>query len=329
MQNKKYDKNIYIQKLEQIKPLITNTPLIDITYTINNSKPRHIYAKCEWYSLTGSIKDKVAYQILKDGYASGKITPNTKIVEVSSGNMGLSLCAIANILGNQTTIIMPESMSEERKKLIKLYGGNLIETKDFKSAFELCQKLISSGKYYCTEQFKNRSNKLAHEELTAMEILKLKHQLSSAQNFVAGIGTSGTLSGIGEVLKDKMGINIVAIEPEKARIITSTAPYGKHQLQGLSDEILPDLFDKTLCDKVLQITDNDAIAMAQKLAKELSLGVGISSGANIVGSILCNTDAITILPDDNKKYLSTNLSIPISTTLINSINFLDYKIIQN
>ena len=317
----------YLQQLERIRKLITNTPLIKIKYSLDNTI-RYIFAKCEWYSLTGSIKDKVAYQILKTAYEQGKLKTGDKIVEVSSGNMGLSLVAIANILGNPTTIIMPKTMSEERKKLIKLYGATLIETDDFLSAFKLCQEMVKSGDYFCTEQFKNPSNTTAHIEMTAKEILKFKNQLSSAETFVAGIGTSGTLSGVGKELKEKLNLKIAAIEPYSARIITSNAPFGKHQLQGLSDEILPDLFDRNLCDTIFQITDNDAIAMAQKLTKELSLGVGISSGANIVGCILSNINSITILPDDNKKYLSTSLSTPITSPLVDKVKFLEYSIID-
>ena len=316
----------YIQQLERIRKLITNTPLIKIKYSLDNTI-RYIFAKCEWYSLTGSIKDKVAYQILKTAYEQGKLKTGDKIVEVSSGNMGLSLVAIANILGNPTTIIMPKTMSEERKKLIRLYGATLIETDDFLSAFKLCQEMAKSGDYFCTEQFKNPSNTTAHIEITAQEILRFKDEISAAVTFVAGIGTSGTLSGVGKELKKQLGTKITAIEPDTARIITSKAPFGKHQLQGLSDEILPELFDHNLCDSIIQVTDGDAIAMAQKLARELSLGVGISSGANIVGCILSNSTAITVFPDDNKKYLSTALTKPITTLLSDRIRFIDYIVI--
>ncbi len=315
-----------MNNLENIMGLISNTPLLNITYKYQG-KTKHIFAKAEWYSLTGSIKDKVAYQILKDAYERGELKRGDTIVEVSSGNMGLSLTAIANLLGNPATIIMPKTMSEERKKLIRLYGATLIETDDFPSAFQLAEKLVKDKGYFYTRQFENPSNSYAHSTIIASEILRHQEKLSSARNFVAGIGTSGTLTGIGGILKEKMGLNIIAIEPDNARIITSTAPYGKHQLQGLSDEILPKLYNDKLTDQVLQITDNDAMAMAQKMARTLSLGVGISSGANIIGAILSGEDTITVLPDDSKKYLSTNLATPISTPLVDSIELLGVQVI--
>lgn len=315
-----------MKKLEQIKKMVSNTPLIEIKYQFNN-EIKYVYAKCEWYSLTGSIKDKVAYQILSDAYESNSIKEGDKIVEVSSGNMGLSLSAIANILGNPITILMPKNMSEERKKLIKMYGANLVETEDFHSAFDLCKDMKDNG-YFFTEQFKNISNIKAHKEITSMEILSKSDYLKNTKYFVSGIGTSGTLSGIGEVLKEKLNINVLALEPENARIITSPPPYGKHQIQGISDELLPELFNKDLVDNVISISDNDAIAMAQKLCSELSLGVGISSGANFLGCVLSNENCITVFPDDNKKYLTTNLSIPLHTDLVDKIKLIDYKFLD-
>ena len=217
-------------------------------------------------------------------------------------------------------------MSEERKKLIRAYGANLVETENFHEAFALCKKYENEG-YFRTHQFQNPQNRIAHEQLTAQEILSTKEKLQ-ADNFVAGIGTSGTLSGIGTVLKNELNYHITAIEPSNARIITSPPPYGHHELQGLSDEILPDLFDKDLYDNVLQIADSDAIAMSQKICRELSWGVGISSGANLLGCVLSGHNSITIFPDDNKKYLSTKLSIPTTTPLVDSIELLGWKFIR-
>ena len=166
-----------METLNKIKKLLCNTPLIEIKYKykdITNS----VYAKCEFYSLTGSIKDKVAYQIISDAYNNGTLKKGDKIVEVSSGNMGISLCAIGNLTGNPITIIMPKNMSEERKKLIRLYGATLIETEDFKTAFELCNKLKDEG-FFCTEQFKNTSNIIAHQTITSTEILSKSQHLQN------------------------------------------------------------------------------------------------------------------------------------------------------
>ena len=313
-----------MDKFNSIIELISHTPLIEITYKYKN-KCRKAFAKCEWFSLTGSIKDKVAYNIFKTAYETKSLHTGDKVVEVSSGNMGISVSAIGNLLGNPVTILMPKNMSEERKKLIKLYGATLIETNNFTEAFALCDKMISEG-YFCTKQFENPSNTQAHINITAKEILEKANALD-AEVFVAGIGTSGTLSGIGTALKDQLGIKIIALEPENARIISSPPPYSHHKLQGLSDEILPKLFDKDLCDDVLQISDDDAIAMSRKLCKELSLGVGISSGANFLGSVLSQKNAITIFPDDNKKYLSTDLSHDITTPLVDSIELVSYRVL--
>lgn len=313
-----------MNNFEELKKLISNTPLIEIRYKYNNTERKAII-KCEWYSLTGSIKDKVAYQIFKDAYESGHLHKGDKVVEVSSGNMGISVAAMGNLLGNPVTILMPKNMSEERKKLIRLYGANLIETDNFVSAFDTCKRFVESG-YFCTEQFKNSSNTQAHKDITAREIIDKSH-LFHADCFVAGIGTSGTLSGVGRELKSRLGLNVIAIEPTNSRIISSPPPYGHHELQGLSDEILPDLFDRTLVDDVIQISDDDAIAMARKLCGELSLGVGISSGANFLGAVLSEKNAISIFPEDNKKYLSTRLSNTITTPLVDSIELIDYHVI--
>jgi len=313
-----------MQKLRNIKSLVSNTPLVEIKYKFEG-KVQVVYAKCEWFSLTGSIKDKAAYQIFYDAYKSGTLKSGDKIVEVSSGNMGISICAIANFLNNPTTIIMPKNMSKERKLLIKQYGSTLIETDNFKEAFKLCEEYKQNG-YFCTNQFSNISNIKAHKNITAKEIFeKIKDKKVSA--FVSGVGTSGTLSGVGEFLKKKLNLKILAIEPDRARILTGKQPFLHHKLQGISDEIVPQLYDCGLVDDFIQITDNDALAMSQKLCKELSLAVGISGGANFLGSVLTRKKAVTVFPDDNKKYLSTDLTKPISTPLVEQIELVSVRIL--
>jgi cysteine synthase A len=286
-----------------------------------------VYAKCEWFSLTGSIKDKTAYQILYDAYDKHIINNTTPIAEVSSGNMGISLTAIANLLGNPVTIIMPKFMSEERKKLLRLYGATLIETDDFPSAFKLCAEYENAG-YFCPHQFENDSNAFVHANITAREIITQIPESNRVNAFVCGIGTSGTFSGIGKALKENLGVKVIAIEPDNARILTSKPPYGKHKLQGLSDEVLPKLYNSDLCDGVIQISDNDAIAMAQKLCRHLSLGVGISSGANFLCAVLTGGHVITIFPDDNKKYLSIDLSTSAQSSLVDDIELIGLEVFR-
>lgn len=311
-------------KFKDIEKLFTNTPLLEIKYKYKH-KIGKVYAKCEWYSLTGSIKDKVAYQIFFDAYTKGFLKAGDKVVEVSSGNMGISVCAVANLLNLKTTILMPKSMSEERKKLIRLYGATLIETENFKEAFRLCKSYEKEG-YFCPSQFSNISNVKVHYNLTGNEILQHLGNCHT-DTFIVGVGTSGTLTGVGRLLKDKLKIKVIAIEPKNARILSNCPPFKAHRIQGLSDETLPKLYDKDIVDDIIQISDEEAISMAQKLCKELSLGVGISSGANFLGAILSGGKAITIFPDDNKKYLSTNLGQIVETELVKDIKLLSFSIL--
>ncbi len=310
--------------LNNIKKLTTTSPVIDITYSFEN-KVLHTYALCGWFSLTGSIKDRVAYQIFQDAINNNLINENTNIVEVSSGNMGISVCAIANLLNLETTIIMPKSMSEERKKLIKLYGANLVLVDNFKEAFKLCKEYEQKG-YFCPHQFENNSNTLSHYNFTANELYK-KIKNKQPQCFVSGVGTAGTLSGAGKYFKEKMNLKIIAIEPKNAPILSKSSPLKSHSIQGLSDEIVPKIYNERLVDTIIKIEDNDAIAMSQKLCKELSLGVGISSGANFLGCVLSGNNSVTTFADSNKKYLSTNLTQKVESSLVDKIKLISVKIL--
>lgn len=309
--------------VSSLKKLTSNSPMLQITYKFKN-KTRNVFAKCEWFSLTGSIKDRVACNIFCNTMANGALKAGDKVVEVSSGNMGISLAAIGNLLGLKVTILMPKTMSLERQHLIKLYGAKLVLTQDFEQAFELCKKYVKRG-YFCSNQFANKSNFDAHFGITAKEIYN-KTKFKNVAAFVAGVGTSGTLSGTGKFLKAK-GYKIVGIEPKNARILSQKPPYKHHKLQGLSDQKTPELFDKNITDQVLQITDNDAIAMTQKLCKELSLGVGISSGANFLGCVLTGQNCATVFADDNKKYLSTTLTKPAKSKLVDKITLTKIEVL--
>lgn len=310
--------------LENIKDLTTNSPIVDIKYEYEN-QVFHVIAMCGWFSLTGSIKDRVAYQIFHDAIKDNRLNKKSKIVEVSSGNMGISVCAIANLLGLKTTIIMPKTMSKERQKLIKLFGAKLVLVDDFKTAFDLCSKYEENG-YFCPHQFANNSNTTAHYNYTGFA-LKNSVKSNFLSSFVSGVGTSGTLTGAGKFLKETLDLKLIAIEPKNAPILSNSAPLKKHLIQGLSDEIVPEIYDENLVDEIIQISDDDAIAMSQKLCKFLSLGVGISSGANFLGCVISKSNSATIFPDSNKKYLSTKLTKKVKSKLVDKINLLSIKIL--
>lgn len=309
---------------KNIKNLIGNTPLVEIKYNFRGKQGK-VYAKLEWYNLTGSIKDRVAYQILFDAYKTQKINRSTTVYELTSGNMGISIAAICNILGNDCKIIMPKTMSEERKQLISLYGAKLILVDDFLQGYVLCDELEKQDNFLA-HQFENKSNFFAHYHTTGKEIFeKLKHKKVDA--FVAGVGTSGTLMGAGLYLKRHKKCQIVGIEPQNAQILSQNPPFNNHKIQGLSDQRLPKLYNANIVDNIIQISDDDAIKMAQKLCQKLSLGVGISSGANFLGAVLSNKICVTTFADDNKKYLSTDLTHPTYSGLVDEIELLSYKVL--
>ncbi len=311
-----------MNNLKEVKKLVGNTPLIAIKYRFNN-RVQTSYFKLEWYNLTGSIKDRVALGIIQDAYKTNKLKPGQAIVETTSGNMGISLCAVGKSLGHKVVIFMPKSMSEERKKLLKLYGGELHLSNNFDMAFKEAGEYAKTNDAFLANQFDNQANMLSHYNSTAKEIAK---KIKNPKKFLAGVGTAGTLMGVGSYLKQQYNTKIIALEPASSKILSNGKTLGKHKLQGLSDDIVPGLYKSEKVDKIISVTDEDAIAMAQKISKELGLGIGISSGANMVGCVLVG-GAISVFTDDNKKYLSTDLSTPCSTSLVDSIELLGYKVL--
>lgn len=305
-------KNMIKEKIEYLSHFIGNTPLLKISVKYAGVL-KDIYVKCEWYNFSGSIKDRASLGMLKN---YPQIESCKEICEVTSGNMGISLSALGAYLGLKVTIFMPKSMSEERKKLISLYGATLILCDDFADCFAKAEKYASEHDAFYCRQFENGNNSLAQQAL-GYEILKD----CSAKCFVSGVGTSGTLSGAGSILKEN-GYKIVAIDPASSSLLTLGYSNGQHKIQGLSDGIIPKLYDRNLVDQIIPITDEDAIAMAQKL-NALGIPCGISGGANFLGAVLCDEKTIaTVFPDDNKKYLSTDLSKKSSTNLVDQIEIL-------
>lgn len=316
--------------------LIGNTPIIKINYKYKGNYSS-IWAKLEYYNLTGSIKDRVAFYMINNARKRGKLKENMPIIEATSGNTGISLSALGTYYKHPVYIFMPDWVSKERIDLMKSYGAKvfLVSKKDggFLRCIEDAEKLSKKLGGVFMNQFSNKDNFQAHYETTSEEILK--QVPDEIGGFVSGVGTGGTLMGIGQKIKEKYtNLKITAIEPDKMPIISNGKIFGQHKIEGIGDDFVPDLLDRNKIDKIILINDDDAINMSRKLSRELGLGVGISSGANLLGSILLNDEihqnVVTVFPDDNKKYLSTELSyeINLNTEFIsNQIELVGFEII--
>ena len=316
---------------------IGNTPLVKIKYKYNG-KEDYIYTKLEFYNITGSIKDRVAYYIIKEAYKSGDLKKGMEIVETTSGNTGIALAAMGAYFGNPVHIFMPDWASKERLDLMKMYNAKVTliskEEGGFKRAIEEAAKYAKENNAFLSNQFENENNVLAHYDTTGKEIVeKLGNEISG---FVSGIGTGGTLMGIAKRLKEhNENVKIYALEPDKMPLLSKNPILGNHKIEGIGDDFIPKIVEKGKIDKIILINDDDAINMSKKIALELGLGVGISSGANMIASVLAKAEnqgnIVTVFPDDNKKYLSTDLSKPFkvnSKYISNKIELLDYEFIK-
>ena len=312
------------------------TPLIKISYKYNG-KEEAIYAKLEAYNITGSIKDRVAYYIIKRAYEEGKLKKGMTIVESTSGNTGIALAAMGALFGNPVHIFMPDWVRKERISLMKMYNAEvvLVSRKEggFKKAIELAKEYAKNNNAFLSNQFENENNILAHYKTTGKEIIdKLGKDIGG---FVSGIGTGGTLMGIAKKLKEaNKKIKIYALEPDKMPLISQNRIIGEHKIEGIGDDFIPKLVNVKDIDKVILVNDEDAINMSRKIALDLGIGVGISSGANFIASVLAKEEnpgkIVTVFPDDNKKYLSTSLSYSIDNNnkyYSNKIKLIDYEII--
>lgn len=327
------------KKFEHLWHLVGNTPMIEILYQFNG-RLQTVYAKCEHYNLTGSIKDRMALYILQQAYREQKIQPGDRIIEATSGNTGISFSAIGRSLGHPVTIIMPDWLSRERIDIISSLGADVHlisrEAGGFIGAISKAEQLaIEMNDVFLPRQFENRYNVEAHMKTTAREIwLQLERRGLTPTAFVAGVGTGGTVMGINAYMKKRIpGVKVFALEPQESPTLSTGHKIGSHRIQGISDDFIPSIVDLKALDNVIQAADGDSIIMAQKLASQLGIAVGISSGANIIGAIKVknelrdNAVVVTILPDSNKKYLSTDLvrNEPCKSHHISSqVEFIDY-----
>ena len=307
------DRNL--QEIYKLSGLIGNTPLLAIDFIYKNEK-RTIYAKSESRNLTGSVKDRMVFNIIERAYFTGKLKKDDHIIEATSGNTGIAVAAIGSALGHPVTIFMPDWLSSERINLIKSFGANIVLVSKEEGGFlgsimkakELALKTPNS---FLTDQFSNEDNVWAHYKSTGPEIYK---QCPSIDAFVAGVGTGGVVMGVGKFLREKdPNIKLYPLEPASSPTLSTGHKVGTHRIEGISDEFIPSILDLDFLDEVIDVDDGDAILMTQKLGNSLGLGVGISSGANFLGAIKAQeklgskSKIVTVFTDDNKKYISTDL----------------------
>lgn len=306
-------------KFKNMEAMIANTPLLGIRYRYMG-KERIIYAKPEYFNLTGSIKDRVAYHILKKAYETKIIHPGDRIAEATSGNTGIAFSALGSYLGHEVIIYMPDWMSKERISLMESYGATVRlvskEEGGFLGSIEMTEDLGKEPGVFLPRQFSNEWNTETHDSSTGQEILRqLEEQGLRPDAIVAGVGTGGTVMGLGRSFRRaNPACKVYPLEPSNSPTLSTGYKVGQHRIYGISDEFIPDLVKLDQLDEVVSVSDGDAINMARKLSKQLGLGVGVSSGANFLGSVIAQNwlgekaVAVTVFADDNKKYLSTDYS---------------------
>ena len=305
--------------VDSLAALIGDTPLLEIDYRYEG-RPGRIFAKYELENMTGSIKDRMAAHIMRCAYASGELKPGDTIVEASSGNTGISFAALGTALGHRVRIFMPNWMSRERVQLIQHFGAEVIpvsqEQGGFVGAVQLAEMHATENEHsFLPRQFENAANTEAHELTTGPEIERqLRAFDRQADAFVAGVGTGGTVMGLARHLRrNGRSVRVHPLEPANSPTMRTGRHVGCHRIQGISDEFVPKVIDLKSLDDIVDVWDGDAIIMAQNLCRNLGLAVGISSGANVLGAMKLADELgpeatiVTVLPDSNKKYLSTDL----------------------
>jgi cysteine synthase A len=306
------------RRFHSMRRLIGNTPLLALEFRVNG-ETRTIYAKYEPLNLTGSIKDRMALHILRRAYETGAIAAGDPIAEATSGNTGISFAAIGRALGHPVTVFMPEWMSSERIALISSFGASVVLVSKADGGFlgsiaRADAMKDANARPFLPHQFSNEANIDAHFTGTGPEIwLQLKEHRLTPDAFVAGVGTGGTVMGVGRYLKkQRPAIAVHPLEPAESPTMSTGKKVGHHRIQGISDEFVPPIIHFDELDAVVQANDGDAILMAQRLAQH-GLAVGISSGANVIGALRVQQQlgpkavVVTVLADSNKKYLSTDL----------------------
>jgi len=310
-----HDPSVRLGSIRSILELIGNTPLVQLKRIAKDVRSK-VYAKLELLNPSGSVKDRIAKYMIESAERKGILKKSSIIAEATTGNTGISFAMMAKLKGYRMIVVMPEGMSEERKRIIKLFGGEIIFTPGGESDVDKCLKKVAEiakddQRIWVAGQFTNKDNVLAHHQ-TGREIIQ---QVSGRIDaFVAGVGTGGTLTGVAEMLKKKHPrCRIVAVEPAECAIL-SGGSWGRHRIEGIGDGFIPSILRRDLIDEVIAVRDSDAINWARRLALEEGIFGGISSGANVYASVQVakkisgGGSVVTIIPDSGMRYLSTDLA---------------------
>lgn len=298
---------------DNISKTVGRTPLVKLN-NIADEDSAEILVKVEAFNPSGSVKDRAALYMIEGAEKEGILKKGGTIIEPTSGNTGIGLAMIGAAKGYKVILVMPDTMSVERRRLMEAYGAQIILTdgaKGMAGSVELAEKLAKENNYFMPNQFKNRYNLLAHYETTGVEILEDTGGKLDA--FVAGVGTGGTISGAGRRLKEhNKDILLVAVQPAKSPVLTGGKPSG-HKIQGIGANFVPEIFDREIVDEILSIDEEDAFNYARRVAREEGILCGISSGANVAAAVIIakrlgkGKRVVTVLPDTGERYLSTEL----------------------
>ena len=298
-----------------IDQLIGNTPLLKLNRIVPEDAA-DVYVKLEFFNPAGSIKDRIALSMIEKAEAEGKLKPGDTIIEPTSGNTGIGLASVAAAKGYHLIIVMPETMSVERRKLMQGYGAELILTPGadgMKGSIAKAQELVDTKGYFMPMQFENPANPAIHEATTGQEIIDAFGKDDLPDAFVAGVGTGGTLSGIGHALKKvDPNVKVYALEPAESPLLKE-GKAGKHKIQGISAGFIPKTLDQEVYDGIIEVSSDDAIKTGQAVGRLEGFLPGISAGANIYGAIELAKQLgkgkkdVTVSPDGGDRYLSTDL----------------------
>ncbi|MBO8172702.1 MAG: cysteine synthase A [Bacillaceae bacterium] len=300
---------------KSIVDLIGQTPLVKLN-RITEDGSADVYVKLEFFNPGSSVKDRIALSMIEDAEKEGKIKPGDTIIEPTSGNTGIGLAMVAAAKGYKSILVMPETMSMERRNLLKAYGAELVLTpgsEGMRGAVQKAEELAEKNGYFMPQQFENPSNPKIHAETTGPELVEQGKEIGGIDAFVAGVGTGGTITGAGKVLKEHFpDIHLAAVEPKDSPILSGGKP-GPHKIQGIGANFIPGILDTKIYDEVIPVSTDDAFETARRMAREEGILGGISSGANVYAALQIarklgeGKKVVAVIPSNGERYLSTPL----------------------